>query len=465
MRSRDLICGAIVAGVAALSFAVGRIAAKPSSSSVASRHDSLADHGENDSPPPLSIPPQLPNIVTMPFRDSYTLFKTAPEETLRSYFAELREKRPKPTRQAGLVSFFKTLIHVNPSLTFELISQLKKDDRWVAMFAIRDVSPPRGMRAVVDVLLGFDREAITGHSWDLLAETVDEWARNDPIAVKDFLDTHRDRKMDSCFPKLIRNWAAYDPEAAQRWMTETVQNHRPPAPDDESIGDGWRATIGAMQVAWLEGFLQNDPDAAVDYIVEHVADPGVRDPEAIGAVAGDLFEMSPDRTRDFLNRLPEEEKLAALYGVAAKSNPFVLNSDPDNTTSPRFIAEWMFRFFPDRWPDSFRGLLGDWSYANAQELFSWMANLPPTTREAVISKYPTYVSDKKPSEDFDLIMQAPDPAVRDGLLETLARNAASNGKLLLGVLEKSALPPSQKAYLASLIPPEPSYDSENSDGN
>src|SRR5205814_6400437 len=118
-------------------------------------------------------------------------------------------------------------------------------------------------------------------------------------------------------------------------------------PDDESIGDGWRATIGAMQIAWLEGFLQNDPDAAVDYIVEHVADPGVRDPEAIGAVAGDLFEMSPDRARDFLNRLPEEEKLAALYGVAAKSNRFVLNNDPDNTTSPRFIAEWMFRFFPD----------------------------------------------------------------------------------------------------------------------
>jgi hypothetical protein len=461
MRSRDLLGGTIIAGAAALAFAVGRMAAKPSSISASSREESLVDHAANDRPTPASIPPHMPDVVAMSFRDTYALFKSAPEEALRSYFAELQQKRPKPTRQAALVSFVKTLIHVNPSLTAELISQLKKDDRWAAMFAIRDVSPPHGMRAVVDVLLGFDREAITGHSFDLLGETLGEWARNDPIAVKDFLDSHRDREVDRYFPKLIRNWAAYDPEAAQRWMTQTVQTHPPPPPDDESLGDGWTATVGVMEVAWLEGFLENDPDAAVNYVVEHVAEPRVR--EALDAVAGDLFEMSPDRARDFLNRLPEEQQLAALDGIARKSNPFVLSDAPDNTTSPRFVAQWMLSLFPDRWPQSFSGVLRDWSYGNAQELFTWMADLPTTTREAVIRRFPTYVSEDEPNKDFDLILQARDPAVRDGLLETLARDTTSNGKALLDVLERSALPPSQKAHLAALIPPKPTPIPEASD--
>lgn len=57
-------------------------------------------------------------------------------------------------------------------------------------------------------------------------------------------------------------------------------------------------------------------------------------------------------------------------------------------------------------------------------------------------------------------------ALPDALLEVLAREATSNGKALLGVLEKSNLPPSQKAYLAGLIPPEKSFAAaEDSEGN
>ena len=69
------------------------------------------------------------------------ILKSAPEGTLRSYFNDLQQKRPKPVRYAAMVSFFKTLIHVNSRLTSEMILQLKKDDRWPAMYAIRDASP------------------------------------------------------------------------------------------------------------------------------------------------------------------------------------------------------------------------------------------------------------------------------------------------------------------------------------
>lgn len=453
MSSRDAFFVATITCVAALSFAAGRMVTKPSAVSVAAKlAESSPDRGASQTPLPPSIPAHVPDVVKMPFRDTYALFKAASEETLRSYFIELQQRRPKPTRQAALVAFLKTLIHVNPGLTAQLISGLKKEDRWPAMYAIREASPPRGMQAVAEVLLSFDRSEISSCSWDMLAETLDDWGKNDPLALKEFLETHRDRDVDRYFPKLIRNWAAYDPEAAQRWMAEAVRNHPPPPPGDENLGDGWTATIGEMGIAWIEGFLENDRDAAVNYVLEHAEEPSVKG--AINPFAADLFTMSPDQARDFLERLPLEARLAGLEGVARKADPFVLSDATDNTTSPKFVAEWMLKSFPEDWQGSFENVLREWKYGNAQELFGWMANLPAGTREAAIRRFPTYVSDEKPSEDFDLIMQALDPVVRDGLLEVLARGTTLNGKMLLGVLGKSHLPASQKAYLAGLIPPE-----------
>jgi hypothetical protein len=363
-----------------------------------------------------------------------------------------------------MASFFKTLIHVNPRLTSELILQLKKDDRWPAVYAIREASPPGGMRAVAEVLLGFDRMEISSCSWDMLRDTMGEWAKNDPLAVKEFLESHRKQDVDRYSPTLVRNWSAYDPEAAQKWMKEEIANHPVPPEGDENLGDGWTATVSMMTTEWIAGFLENDPDTAVNYVLEHATDPAVKD--SIESFAGDLFKMSPDRAREFLSRLPEEQVVAGLLGINRKADRFVRSDEKDNTISPRFVAEWMMRSFPDTWQRSFDNVLLEWKYGDAQELFRWMTDLPASVREALVRKFPTFVSEEKPSEDLDLIMKVQDPAMRDALLETLARETTSHGNLLLGVLQKANLSPGQKAHLASLIPPEITYsESEDSEGN
>lgn len=465
MSSRPTSFVVAISLVAALSFAAGRLVPKRSDASVPSpTAEAATDNRANEMPVPVPIPAHLPDVVKMPFREAYMILKSAPEGTLRSYFNDLQQKRPKPVRYAAMVSFFKTLIHVNPRLTSEMILQLKKDDRWPAMYAIRDASPPRGMQAVAEVLLGFDRMEISSCSWDMLRETIEEWAKNDPLALKEFLESHRSQNVDRYFPQLIRQWAAYDPEAAHQWMLEEVAKHPAPPPGDENLGDGWTSTVGGMEVDWLLGFLENDPDTAVTYVLEHATDPAIKD--AIESFAGDLFTMSPDRARDFLNRLPEEQLVAGLLGINRKADRFVRSEEKDNTISPRYVAEWMIRSFPDTWQRCFDNVLLEWKYGNAQELFSWMTDLPAATREAVVRKFPTFVSDEKPSEDFDLIMQVHDLSIRDALLERLARETTINGKLLLGVLDKSNLPPSQKAHLVSLVPPEKTFsESEDSEQN
>jgi hypothetical protein len=446
---------AAISLVGAVSFAAGRLMPQRSEVAVPARMATPAiDHRANQVYLPINVPAHIPDVVTMPFREAYEILKAAPEDKLRAYFSELQQKRPKPMRYAAMTSFFKTLIHVNPRLTSEMISQLKKDDRWPAMFAIREASPPGGMQAVAEVLLGFDRMEISSCSWDMLRETMEDWAKNDPLAVKEFLETYRDRDVDRYFPQLVRQWAAYDPEAAHRWMADEVARHPPPR-GDENLGDGWTSTAGQMQTDWVLGFLENDPDAAVSYMLDHATEPAIKD--SIEFFAGDLFKMSPERARDFLNRLPEEQLVAGLLGINRKADRFVRSEEKDNPASPRFVAEWMIRSFPDTWQRSFDNVLLEWKYGNAEELFAWMTDLPASTREAVIRKFPTFVSDDKPNEDFDLIMQARDSVVRDGLLETLARDATSYGKSLLAVLEKSDLSPSQKAHLASLVPPEKTF--------
>jgi hypothetical protein len=449
----------------ALSFAAGRLVPKRSEAAMpAPTSEAAKDNRANELPAPVPVPDHLPEVAKMPFREAYLILKSAPEETLRSYFYELQQKRPKPVRYAAMVSFFKTLIHVNSHLTSEMILQLKRDDRWPAMAAIRDASPPGGMHAVAEVLLAFDRAEISSCSWDMLADTLDEWGRNDPSALKEFLESHRDRDVDRYFPALVRNWAAYHPEAAQQWMSEMVQKHPPQPPRDDGLIDEWSSTASTMAIAWLEGFLENDPEAAVNYVLGHATQPGVS--AAIESFSGDLFMMSPDRVRDFLNRLPEAQRSAGLGGISNKADRFVRSEERDKTASPRFIAEWMMKSFPNEWEQPINYVLVEWKYGNAQELFAWMADLPPDLRRAVFRHFETYVSDDRPNEDFDFIMQAPNPVVRDGLLETLARNATSHGKALLGVIENSNLPASQKAYLASLIPPDKSVTAVNdSDGN
>jgi hypothetical protein len=319
------------------------------------------------------------------------------------------------------------------------------------------------MHAVAEVLLDYDRAKISGCSWDLLGSTLEEWSKNDPLAVKQFLETHHAQDLERYYPKLVRNWAAYDPEAARAWVTEITDNHPPPPEGDADLGDGWTATAAGMLSGWLEGFLENEPEAAIHYILEHPSNEVVS--EALRPVAGNLFIMSPDRARDFVRQLAEEQRATSLSGIADQANRFVRSDAADPTTSPRFVAEWMRRAFPEQWERQLGAVLLEWKYGNPPELLAWMAELPAGERETAVRRFPTFVSDEKPSEDFDLIMQADDLVLRDQLLERLAKGTHFHGEALVRVIQTSKLPPAHKLHLASLIPPPPDYGAAPSDSS
>lgn len=456
MSFRPRVFLAAIICVAALSFAAGRLVTNQKGDRVIERPASDPAPSAVHVLAPVSVPEQVPNIIGLPFVESYRILKSATPETVRSYYKQLEQLPIGPRQNAPLTAFFKTLVQANPSLAKDLILELKKDDRWLPMWAIRDAATPRGMETVAEVLLGFDRSEISGCSYDILRDHLDEWGKNDPLALKEFLETRRGRDVERYFEKLVLNWAAIDPEAAQKWMAEEIQKRPvlPPIPQEdgsEIVQDSeWGYTVEGMAVAWIQGFMAHDPDAAVNYVLEHSDNKAVQ--SAMYWLAGDLFAMSPERARDFVERLQGEQQSQSLRSIADKANALVRSDAADNTTSPRYVAEWMLQFPNQAWEEGISMVLGQWQVANPEELFAWMADLPPQTRQELVREFPAHVSEKEAQQDFDSIMLAGDPVLREQLLEKLMRNAKDVRDEMLGVLEKAQLSAAQKSHLAALIP-------------
>lgn len=440
--------------VAGLSFAAGRLVTNARAPGEAPPARALPDESAPEPVAAVSVPEQVPDILGLPFVETYRILRAATPETVRSYYKQLAQLPLGPRRNAPMTTFFKTLVQANPSLARDLILELKKDDRWLPLEAIRETAPPRGMEAVAAVLLSFDRIEISGCSSDVLRDNLDEWGKSDPLALKKFLETHRDQDVERYFDKLVLNWAACDPEAARQWIAEEIQKHPPSQPaegESESSEDaGWRSAVEQMSEAWVEGLLANNPDAAVKYVLEHPNNTAVKG--ALFQFSGNLFTMSPDRARDFVLHLPEEQQSESLYGIGSKVNLLVRTDASDNTTSARYVADWMLQFPSKSWQQGIGSVLGSWETANPQELFAWMADLPPQTRDAVVREFPSYVSKEDAQKDFDTIMLAGDPVLRAQLLEKLMDGAKSAREEMLAVLEKAPLSEAQRSHLASLIP-------------
>jgi hypothetical protein len=445
----------VILCVAALSFAAGRMAVRPPEVESSQAPAAPLVQREPERRMPGALPDHVPDLAKLPFVETYRIIKSASPDMVAAYYHELEQQPLSPRRAAAMTMFFKTLIQANPALTKDFILQLKKDDRWLPMWAIREAATPAGMETVAEVLLSFDPGEISGCSFDYLRDSLDEWGQSDPLALKQFLESHPDKGLDRQLGVLMVNWAATDPEAAREWMTNEIEK-RPFIPTEmtadggERIFDGeWRAAVQNMTDGWVRGFFTNDPDRATTYVLEHADNPAVQ--QALSWVAGDLFLISPERARDFILRLPKEQQSTSLEGISYAANELVRSDARDNTTSPRYVAEWMRQFPAEVYGESMRSVVRVWLRSNPSELFSWMADLPAPTRDEMLRQFPT-VSSSNAQQDFDVVIQLPDPVLRTQLLEHYARTAGYADKEFRSVLENSQLPAQERARLINLIP-------------
>lgn len=401
----------------------------------------------------LELPADARNLAGMSFSETFEMLKATAPETLKAWAKNLEEIKPSPTKCAAITTFFKTLIQVNPPAAKEMILELKEESRWVAMLAIKEAAPPRAMKEVVEILLTYDRGEISGCSFDFLGSAFEEWSRNDPVAVKEFLEERRPEEMVSYYGDLVRNWAAYDPESARSWMMQQFEV-RPPllkwklgesrSPEESAWG---YASEGMVQ-GWAEGFFENDRAAALNYLLAHDDEITAK---AIPGVVAAVFAESPEEARAFLLRLPAKRQVEALGGVAGRADSFGYKDRDEIVRSPESVANWMLQFPSEMWSENIADVLRGW---NTAEALAWIGNLPADTQNTVATHYDFYATTDTAEKEFNLVMDVPNLALRQQLLERLMQQARYAREAVLASLEKTQLPEVEKARLAALIPPD-----------
>ena len=462
--TRLVLIGVGMLSVAALAFAGGRL----SKNSTAPRNPTsrvVPSSPTHDSKVPLDLPADVRNLAGMSFPEMFEALKMASPESLKTWAKELEEIKPSPTKCAAVTAFFKTLIQVNPPAAKKMILELQEDSRWAAMIAIKDAAPPRAMKEVVEVLLTYDLGEISSCSYNFLASAFDEWSRNDPVAVRQFLEEHPGQEMESYFGNLVRNWAAYDPESARSWMMQQFEA-RPPLlkweeGESRTMEEGkWGYASEGMIRGWMEGFLENDREAALNYLLAHDDDQMAK---ALPLAVSALFLDSPEEARAFVLRLPEKRWALALDAIMA--DRAARENGDDRNRSPEFVANWMLQFPSDVWSENISMVLLEWRFKSAPKLFSWMSDLPADTQQIVLERFNFLLSPDSAEADFNIVMEVSNRALRHQLLERLMHQAKASRAVVLASLEKAQLPEVEKARLAALIPAaeEESDTSEDDD--
>jgi hypothetical protein len=460
----------IVAGmlsVAALGFAGGRLSKTTRELPRNTDPRLVQSSPSQESNLPQELPADVRALAGMSFQETFAALKATPPEALQAWVKNLEEIKPSSTKCAAITIFFKTLIQVNPAAAKKMILELKEDSRWVAMMAIKDAAPPRAMKEVVEILLTYDVGQISSCSFNFLSSAFEEWSRNDPVAVRQFLEERRPEGMVSYFGDLVRNWAAYDPESARSWMMQQFEVQPPLLGWKEGESrtqeeSAWGYASEGMVRGWMEGFFENDRAAALNYLLAHDDEITAKaTPDVVAAV----FAESPEEARAFVLRLPAKRQGEALGGVAGTADRFVYKDGEDVTRSPEFVANWMLQFPGEVWSENIENVLREWSVRNTPEVLAWMGNLPADTQSTVVTHYDFYPSSESAEKDLNLVMDLPNLALRRQLLERLMRQAKDARAVVLASLEKTQLPEVEKARLAALIPPaeEASDTSEEED--
>lgn len=224
----------------------------------------------------------------------------------------------------------------------------------------------------------------------------------------------------------------------------------------------WGYASEGMVRGWAEGFFENDRAAALNYLLAH--DDAIT-AKAIPNVVATVFAESPEQARAFLLRLPAKRQAEALGGVAGRADSFGYPDREEVVRSPEFVANWMLQFPSEVWSEHIELVLRGWSAGHTPEVLAWIGNLPTDTQSTVVTHYDLYPNPDSAQKDFNLVMDVPNLALRQQLLERLMRQAKDAREIVLASLEKTQLPEVEKARLAALIPPaeETSSTSEEDD--
>lgn len=346
------------------------------------------------------------DIMSRPFSEFYEALRSAPNEAREKWSAELEQMQPGPRRWATLEGFYKLLVQFDPKMATKSIRETSdKELQKSALGSVVAAAPANAMRELADLV----NEVLQLEASEVIVvDLISQWSSIDPSEVAKYIDQHPevdDRNRRFFRDTIILDWAALDPVSAKNWIEEKGISEEP-----------------EIRRSFVDGWYENDRQAAVAYVLAHADDPALKD--AISDILRRLYDDSREQIREFIEDLPDEKSREDSFGEAfewmAQRGSEEETGEAEHT--PRAVADWMIQFPPNYWKGVLAQNLEPWIESSPEEVFDWIAQQPTTIRDAVAAEY-GIPREKSPAEAISAILQVSDPNLRGQLLTACFEHA------------------------------------------
>jgi hypothetical protein len=435
-RRRYWLIGGGVIVLASLAFVTGR-GVETRRIANASHVSKPSDNAPTASPtkPPLRFEPT--EIADVPFADLYEQLCFSSRETRLAIGESIKAMPEGAAKEAARFTYNKLMVQIAPADSAKSILDIPEDGETLHTAIV--AAPLSAMELFAPIILKLPNtgDASLGRVM-AFSDVMEKWSRVDPEAAARFLqNNYQDASDFSVFAAtVVQNWAAVDPQSAMKWMAKL-----------DSAGGFDLMTITS---GLLDGWYQNDPNAAINYAVAHASEEDFE--LANRDFADTIFCSSPEAAAAFIKRLPVDQRAYVVDYVGS-----VIRGDlPNGGPPPREMAKWLMQFPPEVWEKPLPNLINKWKDSDPEEFFAWTEQFPPDIQDRIVANYSgangNYVPDSDQVEkDLSLAATVSDSQLREKLMRQLVCQFSSTFKEDKVVIQQLPISQEEKKSLLQLI--------------
>lgn len=338
----------------------------------------------------------IENLGQVAFDQALDLLDSAPREALTAWAKRLEGLPVGPRRTAGVTAFFKTLAQVDAKTAVDLALSLNLyEPRWIAIWSISYAAPAANLNEAARMYTALDEKKLA------LTDFVITWSRSDPAATAQFLSSYGGEVENDDVARLMANWAALDPAAAEEWL---VNN---PVRRDAAVHAGF-----------YSGWLEHDRAAALSDLGTRVNDEAFN--KALEVVSKDLFKDSEGEARAFILTLPPAAQETAVGSIVGDITAVYLRGAPELQVDE--VAKWLITLPEKLWHGQVGEILNRWPEQDQTGRDAWIDQLAPGTRDAVLADYCRAYRSHMPADNIRAGLRIRDSNLRRETFRDLFRD-------------------------------------------
>lgn len=369
----------------------------------------------------------LGNIATVPFQELFAVLSARSPEEMAQLALQLNDLPSGRDTKTRITTFFKAWAHLDANAALASATALKTTEaRSIAIGSVLGGADAAVANALAKTLNQLPADALPAtQKTRFLNTAISKWSEVDPVAAATFLDG-----LPAAGPgffgarvAVAQNWAASDPAAALAWV--------------QTKGDTQEARIAMSGV--INGWWENDPQAAQTYVLAHLDNVGM---EVIMRITTQLFQQDPQQARDWANRLttPEARRTAESFIAMQMAE-----------ADPKAASEFAARLPDETRSRALSAVISRWARNDPAAVGQWINGLDGRVRDEAIGVYSSVVASNDPSAGLTWAASLSDATVRSSTMERIVSSWMRRSPTdATAWIQRSNLPEAEKTKLLAL---------------